>query len=122
MSRLISRYLVSIVSKVKVPKYLLEAYFTHYIRDSTSGNQRITSLPVHIKSWKLHNTHENCNTNKCLHFISIVTSVHAWAFGMEERLVCANRLVSVTNRFQTSSVKYLQKRLSVVVLSSNGTL
>ena len=53
---------------------------------------------------------------------SIVTSVNAWAFGIEERLACAYQLVLVTNRFQTSSVKYLQKRLSVVVLSSNGTV
>ena len=52
----------------------------------------------------------------------MLTSVHARAFGMEERFACAYRLVSVTNRFQISSVKYLQKRLSAEVLSSNGTV
>ena len=55
MARLISRYLVIIVSKIKILKDLLEAYSAHYIGHSTSRNQRICSLPVHIK-WKLNNS------------------------------------------------------------------
>ena len=76
---------MGIVSKVKVAKYLLEAYSTHYTGNSTSGNQRISILPVHIKLWKPIRIVIPMKA-----FISsVVTSVHARAFGMEERLACA---------------------------------
>ena len=94
--------------------YLLEAYCTHYTGDTTSGNLRIRRKfgRGYISSRGSWIIPIRAVTSINAFISTIVTSFHVHALGMKGRYL----LVSVTDRFQTLSVKHLQKRLTAVVL------